>query len=58
MTPLAHRDVASDGLTREQRRTIFYLKTDLPVADRRLRELAAEAERELVSTNAAGRGPG
>ncbi len=49
MTPLAHRDVPSNGLTREQRRTIFYLKTDLPVADRRLRALAAEAERELTA---------
>jgi len=49
VTELAHRDVASSGLTREQRRTIFYLKTDLPVADRRLRALAAEAERELTA---------
>ena len=48
MTALAQR-CPSDGLTREQRRTIFYLKTDLPVADRRLRELAAEAERELTA---------
>ncbi len=48
MTPL-HHDVAFDGLTRQQRRTIFYLKTDLPVADRRLRELAADAERALAA---------